>query len=99
MHHQIILPHDNSPQPSNSKELIANCDLIIAEVSYPSTGQGIELGWADDLNISIYAIYREGFKYSSSLNLIAKAIDCYRNENQLLDVVSRIIVCSLDGSK
>ena len=30
----------------NSKE----SDIIIAEVSYPATGMGIELGWANDAN-------------------------------------------------
>ena len=45
--HEIIFPHDKSSEVSNSKEVIKGCDMVIAEVSYPSTGMGIELGWAD----------------------------------------------------
>lgn len=40
----IIFPHLTNQQAVNSKELIAQSELLIAEVSYPSTGAGIELG-------------------------------------------------------
>lgn len=37
--HEIILPHENQ-RDVNTKDIIKNCDLVVAEVSYPSTGQG-----------------------------------------------------------
>lgn len=89
--HQLILPHDNSHLPTNSKELISSCDMLIAEVSFPSTGQGIELGWANNLNIPIYCICQENAKYSTSLKLISKDIYSYQNENDLPNIIATII--------
>jgi hypothetical protein len=45
--HEIILPHEDSNEQFKTLDLFKSggCKLIIAEVSYPSTGQGIELGW------------------------------------------------------
>ena len=54
--HEIILPIENGREVI-TKEMIKSCDLVIAEVSYPSTGMGIELGWADIFKIPIYCIY------------------------------------------
>jgi hypothetical protein len=45
--YQIIFPHETDSAARYSKEIIKNSDLVLAEVSYPSTGQGIELGWAE----------------------------------------------------
>ncbi len=43
--HSFVLPHENSDEPFNSKEYLEDkADLLIAEVSDPATGLGIELG-------------------------------------------------------
>jgi len=67
---QIILPYSNT-EWVNSKETIKNSDLIIAEVSYPSIGLGIELGWADAFNIPIVCICKEEV-LSRSLQAVCK---------------------------
>ncbi|MBQ1275923.1 MAG: hypothetical protein IIY15_01790, partial [Flavobacteriales bacterium] len=41
--HTFFLPED---RVKNTREIIKNCDIMIADVSYPSTGTGIEIGWA-----------------------------------------------------
>jgi len=41
--HRFILPHETN-EFINSKEIIQRSNLVIAEVSYPATGVGIELG-------------------------------------------------------
>lgn len=68
----IILPHDKNVDFLNVKDLIKDkkIDLIIAEVSYPSTGQGIELGRADDAGIRIICISRKNAKIANSLKLV-----------------------------
>lgn len=43
--HQFILPHHQNTKPIISLPVIHECDRILAEISYPSTGMGIELGW------------------------------------------------------
>lgn len=68
--HTFIFPHDKSDVPANSFEKMKSMDIILSEVSFPSTGQGIELGWANILDKKIICIHRKGSKYSSSLSTI-----------------------------
>src|SRR6185437_3604843 len=83
--HNFILPHDNNPQSFDAKELLQNkkCDLVLAEVSYPATGQGIELGWANVFEIPIMCIYKEGSDISGSLKFICKDFLAYRNSEDM----------------
>lgn len=66
--HEFIFPHERAG--FNSKDAIKNADMILAEVSYPSLGEGIELGWADILNKRITCFYKTGVKISESLNYL-----------------------------
>ena len=68
--YDIFFPHDKENSSIKTKEIIAGCDLVIAETSYPSTGQGIELGWADASGVPILCFYRSGATISSSLRFI-----------------------------
>lgn len=71
---ELIFPHERSTEPSSTKELIASCDAVLAEVSYPSHGVGIELGWASAAGVPIICIYQKGVRISSSLKTISKNI-------------------------
>ena len=71
--HEFILPHDGD-MVINTKEIISNSDLLIAETSLQTTGQGIELGWADYANIPIICIYEKGAEISSALKFITDDI-------------------------
>jgi len=58
-----VLPHETSDEPFNSKDYLKNeADLMIAEVSESATGLGIELGWADNYEVPIICVYRNGSK-------------------------------------
>ena len=59
--HYFILPHDEQSDPINSKAIISEVNLVIAEVSYPSTGFGIELGWANIANRPILCLHQFWF--------------------------------------
>ena len=63
--HEIILPHEKSEQPANTPERLQQYDLFVAEVTFPSTGLGIELGWANLLRLPIICIYKKGARYSN----------------------------------
>jgi hypothetical protein len=78
--HKIILPHEFSDEPYSSLAMFAEkkFDLILAEVSYPSTGQGIELGWASSFGIPIIGIYLENLKYSGSLKSVTNSFFAYK---------------------
>jgi nucleoside 2-deoxyribosyltransferase len=85
--HEFILPHETNEFPTNTLETMATFDLMIAEVSEPSTGLGIEMGWAHAKGIPILAIHCEENKVSSSINTITKNIESY-SEETLIDVIA-----------
>ncbi|HLL61078.1 MAG TPA: hypothetical protein VK338_05145 [Candidatus Nitrosocosmicus sp.] len=91
--HDFILPHEKSDTPY-TKPLMENneIDIVIAEVSYPSTGEGIEIGWADVYNIPVYAIYKSGSKYSAALKLVCKSFKEYKNNDEMLKIINDIIL-------
>jgi hypothetical protein len=89
----FIFPHDKSGKQYPVKKLLSSkkCGLVIAEVSFPSTGQGIELGWANTFNIPIVCIYKEASDYSKALNLVAKKLIPYKNSKDLIEKIRKII--------
>jgi hypothetical protein len=90
---EFIFPHDKTSEQYPTKELLESkkCDLVIAEVSFPSTGQGIELGWANDNNISIICIYKKGSTYSKALNPVSKNFTEYTDSLDLIEKVRKAI--------
>lgn len=88
----FVLPHENSDEPFNSKDYLKNeAKLLIAEVSEPATGLGIELGWADTYNVPIVCIYKKGSKVSSSLKLVSKNFVEYSNSKELISGIEQIL--------
>ncbi len=81
--HDIFFPHD-SKDVVNSKSIIQESDLILAEVSYPSTGQGIELGWGDAEGIRIICFYKAGSSPSSAIELISSSSFEYASMDEML---------------
>lgn len=77
------------PQETGAEKItddaIKNSNLVFAEVSYPSTGQGIELGWANIFKIPIVCFYKSGTRYSSALGYITTNFIEYSNEKDLLE--------------
>lgn len=78
--HEFILPHETSDLPQNSKEQMNTIDLMIAEVSASSIGLGIELAWAQEANIPVVAIHKEGTRVSTAVQTITKRIYPYQKE-------------------
>ncbi|NTU73104.1 hypothetical protein HGB07_02935 [Candidatus Roizmanbacteria bacterium] len=69
--YEIFLPHEQSVAPVSSKDYIKQCDLVVAEVSYPATGQGIELGWANVFETPIVCVFKKGAKTARSLQIVS----------------------------
>ena len=90
---EFIFPHENSEEPFNTLELFKHkgCDLVLAEVSSPSTGQGIELGWANILGIKIICVYRQGSEVSRSLKTICLDYIEYKDSNELIGKLKNIL--------
>ena len=75
--HAIFFPHDPENVGTKSKNVIEQSDVVLAEVTYPSTGQGIELGWASAAGKPIVCIHAQGTKVSSSLSFICDTFIAY----------------------
>lgn len=86
----LFFPHDDN-KIVNTKEIIANYDLVIAEVTLPATGQGIELGWADYAKTPIVCLYEKGAEISSSLKFITKDFIEYESEIDMINQISKYI--------
>lgn len=85
----FILPHES--KIINTKDVISSSDLVIAEVSLPSTGQGIELGWASYSKTPIVCIYEKGAKISSSLKFITDKFIEYENTEDMIEKIKEFI--------
>lgn len=83
--HQFIFPHDENKDVVMSKNIIADSDLFLAEVSYPSIGLGIELGWAHDKKCKILCIAKQGAKLSPSLKIICSDILMYSDKSTMIN--------------
>ena len=84
--HEIILPHENHGEFS-TKDIIKTSAVMVAEVSYPSTGLGIELGYADCFSVPIICIYKKGAKISSALKVVTNKFVEYANATEMVDLL------------
>lgn len=88
---EIILPHESGHDHAHGREFYAQLSLMIAEVSYPSTGLGIELGWAFDSEVPIVCIYRKGSHVSGSLRAVTDQFYEYASKTGLTQIIQNII--------
>lgn len=88
--HQFIFPHQNDTF-INSKPIIKNCDLVIAEISYPSIGEGVELGWANDAGVKIICAYHKGSPKPSSLSLLTDTFVIYQQPDDLINQLETLL--------
>ena len=88
--HEFFLPHE-SEQSINTKEEIQSSDLLLAEVSFPATGSGIEIGWADAAHIPLVFIYKEGAKVSNSVRHLTDQIIEYSSTTDLITKLSNYL--------
>lgn len=91
--HNFILPHRESNALFNTKELFAQkkCELVLAEVSVRSTGQGIELGWADMLGIPVICIYKKDAFISESLRKVSNTLIAYEDSKDMINKISEAL--------
>lgn len=87
----FFLPHEKNSKIENTKDLIANCDLVIAEISLPSTGQGIELAWAEEAGTPIVCIYEKDASISTSLQFITTKFIEYENVEDMMKKITEFI--------
>lgn len=89
--HNWFFPYENGQTPRNSKEIIEQSDLIIAEVSHPSIGMGIELGWANDQGKKIWCFYQKKIQPSRSLKYVAEKVIEYTDSVDLIVQIKQVL--------
>lgn len=73
--HEILLPQEGDIEEI-TRDMIRNSDVLVAEVSAPSLGAGIEMGWADSFHHPVIAIYEKGSTPSFSIdNVVTDRIE------------------------
>ncbi|MDD3159499.1 MAG: hypothetical protein PHQ98_00850 [Candidatus ainarchaeum sp.] len=91
--HELTFPHDNELELFNSKDFLKNnAELMIAEVSHPSFGLGIEMGWANLNNVKIICVYKTGIKISNALKAVSNTILNYSNGEELIKKLENELV-------
>mgnify|MGYP001563725179 FL=1 len=88
--HEVVLPKDRDSS-FDSKEFLKSCDLMFAEVSIPSTGLGMEIGWAVLYGIKIYCVSRKGSKISNSLKFITSNFFEYSTYEELVEYIEKVV--------
>lgn len=88
--HEFLFPHERSLDLFPTKKLFDNkgCDLVFAEVSFPSHGQGVELGWAFDRGIRIIFAHKPEAKLSVVIPELSKEIFSYTDSQDLISKLS-----------
>lgn len=90
--HEVILPHEKNDKQFSSKEFFTSgCDVMVAEISWPSTGLGIELGWASMQNIPIIFLYRKWASISWALKTISKDFLEYEHPSEISEILLKYI--------
>ena len=90
--HTFFLPHEPQNADIPAKDQLKQTDILIAEVSQPSTGQGIEIGLAAAAGVPILCFYKEGTKPSGSLRFVTDEIIPYATTEQLLNILQARLV-------
>lgn len=82
--HNFFLPHEPQNIDTDAVTELKHTDILVAEASFPSTGQGIELAQAKAAGVPIICFYKAGAKTSSSLRFVTDKIIGYTDTFDLL---------------
>ena len=90
--HNLVFPHEDSDKLFDSKKFFEqDCDMVVADVSKASTGLGIELGWADSLEVPILCICRENSNPSNSIKAVTERVEKYSDSEELIEIINQEI--------
>lgn len=88
--YHFIFPHAGG-KVADSWESIQSCDLLLAEVSLPATGMGIEIGWADVLEKPIIAFHQESKNPGKGISFVAKEVIAYSSVSDFIQKLTRVL--------
>ncbi len=88
---KITFPHEEQSEVQMTKDLISEADLVLVEVSIPSTGSGIELGWANAAGKKVIAFHQGGSDPSPAVQFVTEEINTYVTQEHILDILEKLI--------
>ncbi|MFC1645178.1 nucleoside 2-deoxyribosyltransferase [Patescibacteria group bacterium] len=91
--HEFVLPHELYEEATDfvTKDIIKECDVVVAEVSFAATGMGIELGFASAFERPIICIYKKGVHTSGSLKVITDNFIEYTDKEDLIQKLTEVL--------
>ncbi len=98
--HELIFPHAAVSEPRQgreddkevaTKDIIRECDLVVGEVSFPSTSEGIELGWANSAYVTIICFHKPGTEVSTSLKYITDNVYEYDSIDEMITKITEAV--------
>ncbi len=81
--HEFVLPNETD-EDIVDLDLVRSCGALIVDVSIPSTGAGIEMGWANASGIPILGIYVKGSHPSASASYPCKQYVEYTDTKDMI---------------
>ncbi|MDB5195507.1 MAG: hypothetical protein JWO84_691 [Parcubacteria group bacterium] len=88
--HEINLPQEG-PIEEITREMIATCDAVVADVSHPSLGVGIEMGWANAAGVPVIAMLAAGTTVSFSIdNAVTERFE-YSSPEEMLATFEEVL--------
>lgn len=84
--HEFVFPHE-SGESMSVKDIIRDCDLVLAEVSNPTFEQGLELGWANGAYVTTICFYKAGVQPSPMLQQVSDSVTVY---NSMEDLIAKV---------
>jgi hypothetical protein len=90
---EFLFPHERSLDLFPTRKLFSKrgCDLVFAEVTFPSHGQGVELGWAYDEGIRIIMASKPQSQLSVVLPELCKEMFTYTDAEDLIAKLSKYL--------
>lgn len=89
-HIEVLFPHEAQEEVQLTKDAISVCDLVLVEVSIPSSGSGIELGWANAAGKPIIAFHQGGSEPSPAIKFVTREIHVYVTEEHIIEVLKKL---------
>jgi|SRR3989344_39964 len=89
--HEFILPQEQGTEII-TRDVIKEIDLFVVDASMPSTGAGIELGWASAYGKPIIGIHEKGTTPTRALRFVTHIVLEYSSADDLIEKLGVAIV-------
>jgi hypothetical protein len=89
--HELIFPHASTVF-TDTKEILSSCTVLLAEVSYPATGLGIEIGRAEMMQVPIIALHTAGSQVSEAVNAVATTSFEYASPEDMVTKLAAALI-------